>query len=147
MKRYLAASLALALMPACSQGTAPTSDSPEGRLKQLVASNATVVGYVSSANKPNVIASFRNGSLLWRHDPDSKSIIEGPAEPYSEADRSCVGFSAKNPSMPAQGPERYLVCEAVRTIRHSNSLPHSQDFRLESGTMFMEYQPPAGTGF
>jgi len=146
MKRLLAASMVLGLA-GCDHSAPEAANSPEGRLKQLVASNATVVGYIYSADQPHVVASFRNGSLLWRHDPNSKSIIEGPAEPYSEPDRSCVGFAAKNPSMPAQGAERYLVCEAIRPIRHSNSLPHSQDFRLQPGTMFMEYQPPPGTGY
>src|SRR5438067_1428411 len=151
MKQILAASIVVGLAAACEQSTpskAPApANSPEGRLERLAASNATVVGYLYAADKPYVIASFQNGSLQWRHDPQSKSIIQGPAEPYSEPDKSCVGFAAKNPSMPAQGPERYLVCEAIRPIHHSNSLPRSQDFRLQPGTMFMEYQPPPGTGY
>jgi hypothetical protein len=150
MKRLLAASIVLGLA-ACDQGAArqaaKPAASPEGRLEQLVASNATVVGYLYSADKPYVVASFQEGALQWRHDPESKSIIQGPAEPYSEPDKSCVGFAAKNPSMPAQGPERYLVCEALRPIEHHNSLPRSQDFRLQPGSMFIEYQPPAGTGY
>ncbi|HYY61603.1 MAG TPA: hypothetical protein VE756_09460 [Burkholderiales bacterium] len=150
MKRLLAASIVLGLA-ACDQGAArqpaKPATSPEGRLEQLVASNATVVGYLYSVDKPYVIASFQNGALQWRHDPESKSIIQGPAEPYSEPDKSCVGFAAKNPSMPAQGPERFLVCEALRPIEHHNSLPRSQDFRLQAGSMFIEYQPPAGTGY
>jgi|SRR5919108_4134201 hypothetical protein len=151
MKRPVAALFVLALAAACDHSSAPQpaapASSPGGRLEQLVASNATVVGYLYTADKPFVVASFQSGSLQWRHDPESKSIIQGPAEPFALADRACIGFSAKNPSMPAQGPERYLVCEALRPIEHHNSLPRSQDFRLQPGTMFIEYEPPAGTGY
>ncbi len=151
MKRRLAALIVLGLAAACDRGAAPKSANPasslEGQLEQLLASNATVVGYLYTADKPYVIASFNNGALQWRHDPESKSIIQGPAEVLNLPDRTCIGFAAKNPSMLAQGPERYLVCEALRPIEHHNSLPRSQDFRLSPGTMFMEYQPPAGTGY
>jgi hypothetical protein len=150
MYRFVAALLALGLAAACNRPVAPkaiNAQTPEGRLEHLVASNATIVGYLYTAEKPFVIASFRDGALQWRHDPDSKTMIQGPAELYSEADRACIGFAAKTPSMPGQGPQRFLVCEALRPIEHSNSLPRSQDFRLASGTMFLEYQPPAGTGY
>jgi hypothetical protein len=151
MKRPLAALIILTLAAACGQSSSPPqarpAASPGARLEQLVRSNATLLGYLYTADKPFVVAAFSSGALQWRHDPESKSIIQGPAELFSESDRMCVGFQAKNPSMPAQGPERYLVCEAVRPIEHSNSLPRSQDFRLSPGTMFLEYQPPAGTGY
>lgn len=141
----------LVLAVACGQSSSPPqrkpATTPGARLEQLASSNARLVGYVYSADKPFVVATFSNGMLQWRHDPESKSIIQGPAELLSESDRVCIGFQAKNPSMPAQGPERYLVCEAVRPIEHSNSLPRSQDFRLSPGTVFLEYQPPAGTGY
>lgn len=151
MSRAAAALIIAAFAAACDPPGTPKrvapADSPAGRLQQLAASNATVVGYLYSADKPLVVATFSNGTLQWRHDPESKSIIQGPAELFSLPDRTCLGFKAKNPSMPAQGPERYLVCEALRPIEHHNSLPRSQDFRLQSGTLFIEYEPPAGTGY
>ena len=147
MRRVIAAVLVLTLAPACDQSASKSADSPEARLKQLAQSNATVVGYIYTADKPFVVAAFSNGTLQWRHDPDNKSMIQGPAELFSRPDRTCIGFAAKSPFMPAQGPERYLVCEALRPIEHHNSLPHSQDFRLRPGTLFIEYEPPAGTGY
>ena len=149
MHRVLAALIVLTLAPACDQASQSAShaDTPEARLQHLAASNATVVGYLYTADKPFVVAAFSNGALQWRHDPENKSIIQGPAELVSRPDRTCIGFAAKNPSMPAQGPERYLVCEALQPIEHHNSLPHSQDFRFQSGTMFIEYEPPRGTGY
>jgi len=120
---------------------------PNGRLQQLVASNATVIGYLYTPDKPYVIASFNNGTLQWRSDPKSPPLAQGAVDYFTEPDKTCVGFEYKNVSMPGRGPERYLVCEATRTIQHSNSLPRSQDFYLDAGTMFMEYEPPAGTGF
>lgn len=148
MRRIIAALIVLTLAPACDR-RASTSDAatPEARLEQLAQSNATVVGYLYTADKPFVVAAFSNGALQWRHDPANKSIIQGPAELFRLADRTCIGFAGKNPSMPAQGPERYLVCEALAPIEHHNSLPRSQDFRLQTGTMFIEYEPPAGTGY
>jgi hypothetical protein len=151
VKRISAALLILGLAGACDQarppGSAEAAASPEGRLRQLVASNATVVGYLYSAKEPFLIASFNNGSLQWRTDPTSNSVIQGPAELFNRPDRTCIGFAAKNPSMPAQGPERFLVCEALQPIQYSNALPRSQDFRLQAGTMFLEYDPPPGTGY
>lgn len=151
MKQAVGALIILALAAACGQsGSTPQARpaaSPGGRLQELASSNAKLVGYVYSPDRPFVLATFNNGSLQWRHDPEGKSVIQGPAEMFSEPDRVCIGFQAKNPSMPAQGPERYLVCEAVRPIEHHNSLPRSQDFRLQPGTMFIEYEPPAGTGY
>lgn len=120
---------------------------PNGRLQQLVASNATVIGYLYTPDKPYVIASFNNGTLQWRSDPKSPPLAQGAVDYFTDPDKTCVGFEYKNVSMPGRGPERYLVCEATRTIQHSNSLPRSQDFYLDAGTMFMEYEPPAGTGF
>ena len=150
MRRALTAVIILTLSAACGRSGEPAARPPAtagGRLEQLLASDATLVGYLYTAERPFVVAAFNKGALQWRHDPENKSIIQGPAEFFSDTDRVCIGFQAKNPSMPAQGPERYLVCEAVRPIEHSNSLPRSQDFRLAPGTMFLEYQPPAGTGY
>lgn len=120
---------------------------PNDRLQQLVASNATVIGYLYTPDKPYAIASFSNGTLQWRADPKSPPVAQGTVAFFTEPDKDCLGFEHKNVSMPGHGPERYLVCEATRTIQHSNSLPRSQDFNLDSGTLFMEYEPPAGTGF
>ena len=125
----------------------PAAVAAKGRLQELVRTNATVVGYLYTPDKPYVIASFSNGSLQWRTDRESATVAQGPAVFFSDADEMCVGLEQKKPSMPDHGPERYLVCEAVRAIEHSNSLPRSQDFRLDPGTLFMQYGPPAGTGF
>ena len=40
-----------------------------------------------------------------------------------------------------------LVCEALDAIQHRNNLPRSQDFYLKRGDLFLEYEPPRGTGF
>ena len=112
-----------------------------------MASNATVVGYLYTPDKPYAIASFSDGWLQWRANVESPPLANGPAKFLSEPDRMCVGLEQKNVSMPTHGPERYLVCEATRPIRHSNSLPRSQDFWLDPGTLFLQYEPPAGTGF
>jgi len=137
--------------PSQPQSTKPApgtaAASPSTRLQQLVASNATLVGHLYSPDRPYVIASFSNGWLLWRADPENKPNAQGQAKVFTEPDRTCVGFEQKNPSMQTRGPERYLVCEAVQPIQHSNSLPRSQDFSLRPGTLFLQYQPAAGTGF
>jgi len=90
---------------------------PNGRLQQLVASNATVIGYLYTPDKPYVIASFNNGTLQWRSDPKSPPLAQGAVDYFTEPDKTCVGFEYKNVSMPGHGPERYLVCEASRTIQ------------------------------
>jgi hypothetical protein len=120
---------------------------PEGRLEQLLRSNATLTGYLYTPDKPYIIASFSNGSLIWRSDPERQASTQGQVQVFNEPDRTCVGFERKNLLMPNHGLERYLVCEALQTIQHSNSLPRSQDFALRPGTVFVEYRPPAGTGF
>ena len=87
MYRFVAALITLGLAAACNRPAAPktiNAQTPEGRLEQLVASNATIVGYLYTAEKPFVIASFRDGALQWRHDPDSKAMIQGPAELYRQ---------------------------------------------------------------
>lgn len=116
-------------------------------MQQLAASNATVIGYLYTADKPYVIAAFGDVWLQWRTDHDSSPLAQGPVDFFSEPDKMCIGFEQKKASMPNHGPERYLVCEAVLPIEHSNSLPRSQDFWLDPGTLFMQYEPPAGTGF
>jgi len=116
-------------------------------LQQLAASSATVVGYLHTPDKPYAIASFGEGWLQWRTDRESAPAAQGQADFFTEPDRMCIGFEQKKASMPNHGPERYLVCEAVLRIEHSNSLPRSQDFWLDPGTLFLEYEPPAGTGF
>lgn len=130
---------------ACGESGQPKATKTS--LQQLVATNATVIGYLYTPDKPFVIASFNNGTLQWRSDPKSPPLAQGAVSYFTELDKTCVGFEYKNVSMPGHGPERYLACEASRTIQHSNSLPRSQDFYLDAGTMFMEYEPPAGTGF
>ena len=127
-------------------GSGPAAKS-EGRLEQLVSSHATVTGYLYTPDKPYIIASFNQGWLIWRSDPERQASTQGQVQAFNEPDRACVGFERKNLLMPNHGPERYLVCEALKTIQHSNSLPRGQDFFLQPGTVFVEYRPPAGTGF
>jgi len=150
MKR--AALLALLLLAgSCDKAPPPpaasSEQSPEGNLQQLVSSNAIVTGYLYTPDKPYIIASFSKGTLIWRSDPERQASTQGQVQVFNEPDRTCVGFERKNLLMPNHGPERYLVCEAQQVIQHSNSLPRSQDFSLRPGTMFVEYRPPAGTGF
>ena len=144
----LAATLAILLLGGgCDKpGSAPAAK-PEGRLGELVSSNATLIGYLSTQDKPYIIASFTCGTLLWKSDPERQASTQGRFEVFNEPDRTCVGFERKSLLMPNHGPERYLVCEARQTIQHGNSLPRGQDFLLRPGTVFIEYRPPAGTGF
>ena len=121
--------------------------SATAQLQQLAAGNATVVGYVYTADTPYILATFSDGALLWRSQGGANPVAQGPIAAINETDRSCIGFKQKNPTMPMKGPERYLVCETVQPIKHSNSLPRSQDFVLSPGTLFLQYDPPAGTGF
>ena len=153
-RRVFIAALALT---ACDQGGAPPGAKPAAsavgatsapaQLDQLVKTNASVIGYLYSADTPYIVATFENGTLLWRSQGGAHAVAQGRISTINEPDRSCVGFEQKNPTMPERGPERFLVCEAVQTIKHSNSLPRSQDYSLSPGTLFIEYDPPAGTGF
>jgi hypothetical protein len=159
MIRTTAAIVALLLAAACGQDSPPkpgqqssppvatTPFSAKEQLRELARDNATVVGYLYVAEQPSVIASFSDGRLLWRTDPKAVPVAQGPAVHFAEPDKACIGFEQNNPVTPSHGLERYLVCEAVQPIKHSNSLPRSQDFLLKPGTLFLQYQPPAGTGF
>ena len=117
------------------------------QLQELAKSNATVLGYLYSAETPYIVASLDGGTLVWRTQGGANPVAQGRFAPLNESDRSCIGFKQQNPTMPSYGPERYLVCEALQPIRHSNSLPRSQDFTLPPGTLFLQYDPPMGTGF
>jgi hypothetical protein len=133
---------------ALTAGCAEQGDSVgTGRVQQLVKSDARMVGYLYSADQPNINARFSRGTLQWRSAPGNVSSVEGPAKAFGSPEKSCVGFEQKNLSMPTHGPERYLVCEALQPIEHRNNLPRSQDFRFKRGELFLEYEPPQGTGF
>jgi hypothetical protein len=158
MARAVAVLVFLAFLGACDrqnpgapgEGAAPAAAArvgPKARVEELVKSNAKLVGYLFSPEQPAIIASFSDGELQWRSDPQSKSSVQGRADVFTWPDKSCVGFEQKNLFMPTHGPERYLVCEAVEPIQHRNNLPRSQDFNLARGDLFFEYQPPARTGF
>jgi hypothetical protein len=146
MNRIFAGLAVAALGAACDQAGPPPGSIAKGLLQELSASNATVIGYLYKPAEPSIIASFDGGSLLVRTDPTSRSAIQGPAEVVLRPDRSCIGIKQKSLLMPNHGPESYLVCEAQQSIEHSNSLPRSQDFRLDRGALFMMYEPPKGTG-
>jgi hypothetical protein len=159
MNRILAglAVLALCTSTGCDQPSPqePTKSSSlsllggtfsKGRLQDLAASNATVIGYLYSPDEPYIIASFNNGFLEIRTDPKNKAAVQAPANVFLWPDRSCIGFEQKSLLMPNHGPQSYQVCEALQRIEHSNSLPRSQDFRLEAGALFLMYLPPKGTG-
>jgi hypothetical protein len=124
-----------------------TSRAPTGRLQRLVTANAAMVGYIASPEQPAILASFGNDLLQWRSDPKGSSMVQGRADVFSYPDRVCVGFEQKNLFMPTHGPERYLICEATEPIKHSNFLPRTQDFSFAPGALFMQYEPPRGTGF
>jgi hypothetical protein len=117
------------------------------QLQLLLASNATVIGHLYSAEKPWVVASFSNGRLQWRNEAGPGANAEGKAELFVGADRSCIGFEQKNVTLSTHGPEQFLVCEALKPISDSNSLPRAQDFWFQPRTLFLQYQPPPGTGF
>jgi hypothetical protein len=149
----------LLLTAACRQDTPPKPAKPsppptattpfnaKEQLRDLARDNATVVGYLYVAEQPSIIASFSDGRLLWRTDANAVPVAQGTAVHFSEPDRACIGFEQTNPATASHGAERYLVCEALQPIKHSNSLPRSQDFLLKPGTLFLQYQPPAGAGF
>lgn len=159
MHRIAAAIVGLLLAAACDQPGQPkagkdasppvatTASSATAQLRELASANATLVGYLYVPEQPSIIASFHDGRLQWRTDPHANPVAQGSAIFFSEPDKACVGFEQNNPLIQSHGPERYLVCEAVQPIKHSNSLPRSQDFLLKPGTLFLQYQPPAGTGF
>ena len=130
-----------------SAPAAATSANVSAQLQELAKSNATVLGYLYSAETPYIVASLEGGMLVWRTQGGANRVAQGRVGPLNESDRSCIGFKQKNPTMPSHGPERYLICEALEPIRHSNSLPRSQDFQLSPGTLFLQYDPPIGTGF
>ena len=156
MKRTLLAA-ALACTAACDSGerqpakaAATSAAAPRAasmQLQKLAADNATVLGFVYTADTPHIVATFDNGSLLWRTQGGANPVAQGVVGAINETDRSCIGFKQKNPTMPTRGPERFLICEATEPIKHSNSLPRSQDFVLSPGTLFLQYDPPSGTGF
>jgi hypothetical protein len=138
------------LVAACERHAAepqPARAAPTDQLQQLVASNAKVVGYVYSAEQPSIVASFSNGWLQWRAEGANYPVAQAQAEIFTEPDRTCIGFEQKNPSLASHGPAQYLVCEAVQPITVSNSLPRSQDFWLKPKMLFLQYQPPRGTGY
>ena len=155
MKRRLFIA-ALALTACDQRGPLPSpkpaastigATSAPAQLDQLVKADASVIGYLYSADTPYIVATFENGTLIWRSQGGAHAVAQGRVSVINEPDRSCLGFEQKNPTMPARGPERFLVCEAQQTIKHSNSLPRSQDYSLSPGTLFIEYDPPPGTGY
>ena len=150
--------LAALAIAACDRGPGPQAAKPASgasatpanataQLQELTKSNATVLGYLYSAETPYVVASLDGGTLVWRTQGGANRVAQGRVAPLNESDRSCIGFKQQNPTMPSHGAERYLICEALQPIRHSNSLPRSQDFQLQPGTLFLQYDPPIGTGF
>ena len=153
-RKVFIAALALS---ACDQAGPPPEAKPgasavgassgSAQLDQLMKTDASVVGYLYSADTPYIVATFENGTLLWRSQGGARAVAQGRISTFNQADRLCVGLEQKNPTMPTHGPERFLVCEATSPIKHSNSLPRSQDYSLSAGTLFLEYDPPPGTGY
>ena len=159
MNRVGAVTAVLLLAVACDQASgpvgstlspaksAPSSTVPTDQLKQLLASNATVIGYLQTPDEPQFIASLSHGYLQWRTDATRSPIAQGQVEVFTGSDRTCIGFENKFSPFATQGPEQYLICEAQRSMQVSNSLPRGQDFRFGSKTLFLQYQPPGRTGF
>jgi len=157
MPRVFVSVVVMLLAAACkpespAEPTGPTPTPPsklatKGRLDDLVRANSRFVGYLYSADQPSIIGAFKDGVLQWRNDPDNQSIVQGRADLFTWPDKTCVGFEQKNLFMPKPGPERFLVGEAVEPIKHRNNLPRSQDFSFQRGNLFLEYQPPQGTGY
>jgi hypothetical protein len=139
--------LFLIALVALTAGCKPQTPSPKGRVAEMLQSNAKLVGYVYSADQPNVVVAFDHGMLRWRSDPQRQSVAEGRAQVFNYSDRMCLGFEQKSAAMPARAPDCYLVCEATESIQHRNHLPRSQDFSFKRGDVFLEYEPPEGAGF
>jgi hypothetical protein len=144
MLRFLLLLAMFGLLAACNR---QTTTAAKGRLADMVQSNTKLVGYLYSADQPYVVVAFQQGVLRWRSDPQSNSASEGRPKVFNWPDKTCLGFEEKNLSMPSHSAERYLVCEATAGIQHRNHLPRSQDFFFKRGDVFLEYQPPEGTGF
>jgi hypothetical protein len=158
MTRTIALAAALAFAAGCKQESAPVAPAgapraaappveAKGRLQELLKTDTAFVGYLYTADKPSIVGGFKGGMLQWRSDPQSHSVVQGRADVFTWPDKRCVGFEQKNLFMPTHGPERYLVCEALEAIKHRNNLPRSQDFTFRRGDLFLEYQPPQGTGY
>jgi hypothetical protein len=154
MGRAFFLAVMLAVLASCKEEAPPvapapvvTKQTPKGRLDDLLRGNSQFVGFLYSADQPSIIAWFNKGMLMWRSDPQNQSFVQGRADVFTWPDKSCIGFEQKNLFMPTHGPERYLVCEAVEPIKHRNNLPRSQDFSFQRGDVFLEYQPPQGTGY
>jgi hypothetical protein len=155
MNRIPALAVTIALLAACDGKPEPARDfqSPgagtlrKGGLQQLAAANANLVGYLHEAKDPTIFAAFRDGWVQWSTDPQKRSAVHGRADVYSRPDMNCVGFEQKSFVMPTHGPERFLVCEALQSLKVSNILPRAQDFFFPAGALFLQYQPPKGTGY
>lgn len=142
-----------ALAAACDQKHEPTAPAAgeyalvaAGGLRELLDSNARVVGVLNDVERPYVYASFRDGWLEWSTDKERRSLIQGRADTYNRPDMSCLGFEYKRLNTPGR-PERYLVCEALDELKVSNVLPRSQDFVFPTGALFLEYDPPKEVGY
>src|SRR5919198_6737328 len=114
--------LAALALAACDQAADRKSAKPasppiatpanaSAQLQELAKSNATVLGYLYSAETPYIVASLDAGTLIWRTQGGANRVAQGRVGPLNESDRSCIGFKQKNPTMPSHGPERYLICE------------------------------------
>jgi hypothetical protein len=158
MTRALFLAAVLAITASCKQESPPVAPAnappttakqaeAKGRLQDLLKTNAAFLGYLFSPDTPAILGGFKDGMLQWRSDPKTPSMVQGRADVFTWPDKRCVGFEQKNLFMPTHGPERYLVCEALEPIKHHNSLPRSQDFSFQRGQLFLEYQPPQGTGY
>ena len=155
MNRRLAATVAFLLVAAaCDQkdaGKAPAGGADyalvaAGGLRELLASNARVIGILDDVEQPYVYASFHDGWLEWSTDRERRSMIQGRADTYNRPDMSCLGFEYKRLGTPGRA-ERYLICEAAGELKVSNALPRSQDFVFPAGALFLQYEPPKETGY
>ena len=155
MKGLLAVA-AVALAAACDQGNESKEPSgaqagmqpvvAKGGLQKLLDSNAALIGYLNDQEPPYIFASFHDGWLDWSTDRERRSLIQGRADAYNRPDMTCLGFEYKRLSTPGRA-ERYLVCEALESLKVSNVLPRSQDFAFATGTLFFLYLPPKEIGY
>src|ERR687884_617306 len=90
--------LAALALTACDKPVQPQAAKPatpanaSAQLQELAKSNATVLGYLYSADAPYIVASFDGDTLIWRTQGGANRVAQGRFAPLNESDRSCIGF-------------------------------------------------------
>src|SRR5437016_3944162 len=88
--------LAALAVAACDRGAEPPGAKPASapvatpanataQLQELAKSNATVLGYLYSAETPYIVASLDGGTLVWRTQGGANSVAQGRVAPLNES--------------------------------------------------------------